>query len=78
MWVSMKPFMRLLSGPNFVVRRMGAFALANLMMGIENRQLLLADVGRSYGMLQCSVWSHDEKISCLAKEAISHVSLVFV
>lgn len=72
-WRYMKPFTSLLYAPNPVVRCMGAFSLANLLQGPENRRLFVNEEGRGCHPLQCSTWCKDEETRQLAKDAMNQV-----
>ncbi|XP_062511075.1 uncharacterized protein LOC134186985 isoform X2 [Corticium candelabrum] len=72
-WRYMHPFASLLYGRSPVVRRMGAFSMANLMQGPENRLLLVHEEGESYPSLQCSTWCKDKETQTLAREAMKEV-----
>ncbi|XP_065826069.1 uncharacterized protein [Oscarella lobularis] len=74
LWNSLKHFTALLYCPCPVVRRMGAFSLANLLQGAENRKVFKREEGgKSYDLIQCSSWCKDAKASELAKKAMKHV-----
>ena len=77
MWRYMRPFTSLLYAPSPVVRRMGAFSLANLLQGPENRRLFVNEEGRGCQPLQCSAWCKDQETRQLARDAMSEVSLMF-
>eukprot|EP00118_Oscarella_pearsei_P013025 m.100107 g.100107 ORF g.100107 m.100107 type:complete len:100 (+) comp37084_c0_seq4:1446-1745(+) len=54
---------------------MGAFSLANLLQGAENRKLYSEEVGPNFGILQCTSWGRDDMTRKLAKKAMHYVYL---
>lgn len=69
-WRFIFPFSVLLRCQLPEVRIMGAFSLANLAQGSDNRDLLVAEEGASVPVLQCASHSHVKGVSDFAKEAM--------
>ena len=72
-WRLMAPFTYLLKCPVAVVRKLGAFALANLCDGADNRDMLVEEEGTSVGPLQALCYSHDDGVRTQTQHAMQHI-----